>query len=36
VVPINRFRARRAFDSGMDEQVELLTEIRDLLKDSSR
>ncbi|HCL70254.1 MAG TPA: large conductance mechanosensitive channel protein MscL, partial [Actinobacteria bacterium] len=33
VVPINRFRARRAFDTGSDEHVELLREIRDLMKE---
>lgn len=32
VVPTNRFRARRAFDTGSDEHVELLREIRDLMK----
>lgn len=35
VVPINRFRARRAFDAGSDEQVALLAEIRDLLQKQS-
>ena len=34
VVPINRFRARRALDTGSDEQAELLREIRDLMKES--
>lgn len=34
VVPINKFRSRRAFESGPDEQLELLTEIRDLLKEN--
>ena len=34
VVPINRFRARRALDTGSDEQPELLREIRDLMKES--
>ena len=33
VVPTNRFRARRAFDTGSDEHVELLREIRDLMKE---
>ena len=33
VVPINRSRARRAFDTGSDEHVELLREIRDLMKE---
>ena len=33
VVPINRFRARRAFDTGSDEHVEFLREIRDLMKE---
>ena len=33
VVPTNRFRARRAFDPGSDEHVELLREIRDLMKE---
>ncbi|NDA12225.1 MAG: hypothetical protein EBZ15_06265 [Actinobacteria bacterium] len=33
VVPINRFRARRAFEAGSDEHVELLREIRDLMKE---
>jgi large-conductance mechanosensitive channel len=33
VVPINRFQARRAFDTGSDEHVELLREIRDLMKE---
>ena len=32
-VPTNRFRARRAFDTGSDEHVELLREIRDLMKE---
>ena len=32
VVPTNRFRARRAFDTGSDEHGELLREIRDLMK----
>ena len=32
-VPINRFRARRAFDTGSDENVDLLREIRDLMKE---
>ena len=34
VVPMNRFRARRALDTGSDEQAELLREIRDLMKES--
>ena len=34
VVPINRFRARRALDTGSDEPAELLREIRDLMKES--
>lgn len=33
VVPINRFRARCAFDTGSDEHVRLLREIRDLMKE---
>ena len=33
VMPINRFRARRAFEAGSDEHVELLREIRDLMKE---
>ena len=33
VVPTNRFRARRAFDTCSDEHVELLREIRDLMKE---
>ena len=33
VVPTNRFRARRAFDTGSDEHVKLLREIRDLMKE---
>ena len=32
VVPTNRFLARRAFDTGSDEHVELLRGIRDLMK----
>ena len=34
VVPMNRFRARRALDTGSDEPAELLREIRDLMKES--
>ena len=34
VVPINRFRARRALDTGSDEPAELLREIRNLIKES--
>ena len=34
VVPINRFRARRALDTGSDEPAELLRMIRDLMKES--
>jgi large conductance mechanosensitive channel len=33
VVPTNHFRARRGFDTGSDQHVELLPEIRDLMKD---
>lgn len=34
VVPINKFRSRRAFEAGPDEQLQLLTEIRDLLREN--
>ncbi len=33
VVPTNHFRARRGLDTGSDEHVELLREIRDLMKE---
>jgi large-conductance mechanosensitive channel len=34
VVPINKFRYRRAFAAGPDEQLQLLTEIRDFLRET--